>query len=108
MTDTGLLALDLVPLGTGDRLEAAARAGFNAPPAARHRRGGDRLLSRRHLLNRPFLQAAYQRQTIDKSPHRNLLQTGDAGDMDLLTDTGWIDRRLSGRPPLFSLEPPAS
>ena len=30
MTDTGLLALDLVPLGTGDRLEAAARAGFEA------------------------------------------------------------------------------
>ena len=28
MTDTGLLALDLVPLGTGDRLEAAARAGL--------------------------------------------------------------------------------
>ena len=30
MTDTGLLALDLVPLGTGDRLEAAARAGVEA------------------------------------------------------------------------------
>ena len=30
MTDTGLLALDLVPLGTGDRREAAARAGFEA------------------------------------------------------------------------------
>ena len=30
MTDTGLLALDLVSLGTGDRLEAAARAGFEA------------------------------------------------------------------------------
>jgi len=35
MTDTGLLALDLVPLGTGDRLEAAARAGAVCPSCYR-------------------------------------------------------------------------